>query len=432
MWGSTIRHWQRERQCRVRVDIFPELSVSNTVVAVVRSRAIVMRERSRTRLDLANRTSEGKETGKQRHRVCTHRRRLLPPVFAAPQVSRDSEIAHHIYDWHTTRCAERPLAAVSVSEVAGPSILNSCLDPSASEHQALVPWLPRQALALPVDVELVLLTRTDSPQTCMMEMVEDVSGGTLDSSAGDATRDCKLRSLPAFQASSDKGRFPPVRARNYKPSESDLEDDDGDDLDDEDPSTWFDDDQDDGRKDQDIIEPDVEDLSDIIRVDTSRMSLPGPSGAPVLYVLEDVWAKGNVETLILEAPTLTSDACFSELLLSPVIPPGFSAKGKRFFRFSVPDEWYRCSQPRSTSSMSLEWSESTFKGVPDMDASEEEDVGGTAKQGPARQSFSARALTRARRHMRDLSSICESASTLINATSFVFWSHSKQSDERGW
>ena len=59
--------------------------------------------------------------------------------------------------------------------------------------------------------------------------------------------------------------------RNYKPSESDLEDDDGDDTEDEDPSTWFDDDQDDGQKDQDIIEPDLEDLSDIIRVDTSRV-----------------------------------------------------------------------------------------------------------------------------------------------------------------
>jgi len=57
--------------------------------------------------------------------------------------------------------------------------------------------------------------------------------------------------------------------RNYKPSESDLEDDDG--SDDEDPSTWFDDDQDDGRKGQDIVEPDAEDLSNIIRVDTSRI-----------------------------------------------------------------------------------------------------------------------------------------------------------------
>ncbi len=59
--------------------------------------------------------------------------------------------------------------------------------------------------------------------------------------------------------------------RNYKPSESDLEDNDDDDSEDEDPSTWFYDDQDDGRKGQDIIEPDAEDILDIIRVDTSRI-----------------------------------------------------------------------------------------------------------------------------------------------------------------
>jgi hypothetical protein len=59
--------------------------------------------------------------------------------------------------------------------------------------------------------------------------------------------------------------------RNYKPSESDLEDDDDDDSEDEDPSTWFYDDQDDGRKGQDIIEPDAEDISELIRVDTSRI-----------------------------------------------------------------------------------------------------------------------------------------------------------------
>jgi len=61
---------------------------------------------------------------------------------------------------------------------------------------------------------------------------------------------------------------------NYKPSESDLEDDDddGDDgSEDEDPSTWFYDDQDDGRKGQDIVEPDADDLSGIIRVETSRI-----------------------------------------------------------------------------------------------------------------------------------------------------------------
>ncbi|KAF8165205.1 hypothetical protein B0H34DRAFT_688264 [Crassisporium funariophilum] len=55
---------------------------------------------------------------------------------------------------------------------------------------------------------------------------------------------------------------------NHKPSESDMEDDE--DEDDEDPSTWFEDEQDDGRKGQDIVEPDIEDFADIIRVDQSK------------------------------------------------------------------------------------------------------------------------------------------------------------------
>ena len=59
--------------------------------------------------------------------------------------------------------------------------------------------------------------------------------------------------------------------RNHKPTESDLENDSDQDEDDDDPATWFEDDQDDGRKGQDIVEPDSEDLSDIIRVDTSRI-----------------------------------------------------------------------------------------------------------------------------------------------------------------
>ncbi|PFH52852.1 hypothetical protein AMATHDRAFT_73975 [Amanita thiersii Skay4041] len=57
---------------------------------------------------------------------------------------------------------------------------------------------------------------------------------------------------------------------NHKPTESDLEDDDDEDSDD-DPASWFDDDQDDGRKGQDIVEPDLEDLSDIIHIDESRI-----------------------------------------------------------------------------------------------------------------------------------------------------------------
>ena len=49
-----------------------------------------------------------------------------------------------------------------------------------------------------------------------------------------------------------------------------MEEEEEDDSDD-DPASWFEDDQDDGRKGQNIIEPDVEDLSDIIRVDASRI-----------------------------------------------------------------------------------------------------------------------------------------------------------------
>ncbi|KAL0949686.1 hypothetical protein HGRIS_009723 [Hohenbuehelia grisea] len=56
---------------------------------------------------------------------------------------------------------------------------------------------------------------------------------------------------------------------NYKPSDSDLEDDD-EDEDDDDPATWFEDDQDDGRKGQDIVDPDEEDYSHIIRVDENH------------------------------------------------------------------------------------------------------------------------------------------------------------------
>jgi hypothetical protein len=57
---------------------------------------------------------------------------------------------------------------------------------------------------------------------------------------------------------------------NHKPTDSDLEDDmDEDDEDDEDPSTWFEDDQDDGVKGQNIVEPDFEDLYNVIRVDES-------------------------------------------------------------------------------------------------------------------------------------------------------------------
>ena len=60
---------------------------------------------------------------------------------------------------------------------------------------------------------------------------------------------------------------------NYKPSESDLEDDGYDDSEDGDPSTWYIDDQDDGLKGQDIIGPDPEDMSYIICVNTMNREM---------------------------------------------------------------------------------------------------------------------------------------------------------------
>jgi hypothetical protein len=64
---------------------------------------------------------------------------------------------------------------------------------------------------------------------------------------------------------------------NAKPTESDMEEEDDDDEDDEDdPASWFEDDpEEDGRKGQNIIEPDgdpdEEDLSHLIRVDDHKL-----------------------------------------------------------------------------------------------------------------------------------------------------------------
>lgn len=77
------------------------------------------------------------------------------------------------------------------------------------------------------------------------------------------------------------GPRPDDLRRSYKPTDSDLEDDE--DSDDDDPAGWFDDDQDDGRKGQDIIEPDYdEDIANVIRIDEARIPrsiyFDGPEG----------------------------------------------------------------------------------------------------------------------------------------------------------
>jgi len=60
---------------------------------------------------------------------------------------------------------------------------------------------------------------------------------------------------------------------NYKPTDSDMEDDedDEDDEDSDDPASWFIDEDEDGRKGQDIVEPDDEDYANVIRIDHSRI-----------------------------------------------------------------------------------------------------------------------------------------------------------------
>jgi hypothetical protein len=66
-----------------------------------------------------------------------------------------------------------------------------------------------------------------------------------------------------------QGMTPNVSFRNYKPSESDVGDD-SDSEEDENPANWFHDEEDDGIKGQQIVQPDVEDYSSVIRIDERR------------------------------------------------------------------------------------------------------------------------------------------------------------------
>lgn len=74
---------------------------------------------------------------------------------------------------------------------------------------------------------------------------------------------------------------------------------------------------------------------------------------------------------------LSQEALFYDLSHSS--GPPSSVKSRRFFRFSVPDEWYRRSRSRPTSSLSLDQFESSTEASYDMGTSEE-DGDGTAKQ----------------------------------------------------
>ncbi|KAH8988591.1 hypothetical protein EDB92DRAFT_2115655 [Lactarius akahatsu] len=176
---------------------------------------------------------------------------------------------------------------------------------------------------------------------------------------------------------------------DYKPSESDVEDDDGNDLDDEDLS---------GSAMLKMTGGRIKTLlSPMLKIFwTSPWSIPagfittgvmnhetGSELEVALYHIRMIilrgadypkqnpaktWAEGDVE----KASTLTSDARFSDFLLSRLA----FREGEAFRLVFSPG---RVASSPSTSSMSFEPSESTIKAVPDMKASEEEDADGTAK-----------------------------------------------------
>ncbi|KAJ3004363.1 hypothetical protein NUW54_g4848 [Trametes sanguinea] len=121
-------------------------------------------------------------------------------------------------------------------------------------------------------------------------------------------------------------------------------------------------------------------------------ALPVPGGGSLEYVLEEVWSSDHSE----KATRMPFDVNLSEILENPLSTNPYGASASRSFRFCVPDEWYRRSKSRSTSSTSTVVSEDTIRRLADLqedDEDEEEEGGeGTAKQkssdSPERQSSS--------------------------------------------
>ncbi|KAI0286136.1 hypothetical protein BC826DRAFT_972832 [Russula brevipes] len=77
------------------------------------------------------------------------------------------------------------------------------VEPPAAKHQSFIPPLAWQALALLVDIEIVLLLVPNEDRLALaahvhIEMEHDMTVGTSDSSVGEATRNCKLWLLLAL------------------------------------------------------------------------------------------------------------------------------------------------------------------------------------------------------------------------------------------
>lgn len=138
-------------------------------------------------------------------------------------------------------------------------------------------------------------------------------------------------------------------------------------------------------------------------------SLPVPGGGALEYVLEEVWSYEESESMFLllygqhsnadfalESTRLSSDASMSDVIERPTKSNPFGSSAIRSFRICIPDEWFRRSKSRSTSSASSSYapSEDTVRRLESLQESDEEseEEGGTAKMkesspSPSKSSF---------------------------------------------
>ncbi|CDO73783.1 hypothetical protein BN946_scf185015.g111 [Trametes cinnabarina] len=98
-------------------------------------------------------------------------------------------------------------------------------------------------------------------------------------------------------------------------------------------------------------------------------ALPVPGGGSLEYVLEEVWSSDHSE----KATRLPFANTMSEILENSLSTNPYGASASRSFRFCVPDEWYRRSKSRSTSSTSTVVSEDTIRRLADLQEDDEEE-----------------------------------------------------------
>lgn len=74
-----------------------------------------------------------------------------------------------------------------------------------------------------------------------------------------------------------------------------------------------------------------------------------------------------------ESTRIPFETALSTALENPIAPNSIGPTASRFFRFCVPDEWYRRSKSRSVSSTSSDVSQDTIRRLADLEEAEDED-----------------------------------------------------------